>query len=121
MPSTRTNKIVHYTWGLGKVSNNLAEAYFVWCGLSIAKGESIQSLTIFGDSMLVIKVMIVMIAQSYSVGNKLIILISRIKRELSSFEKVSFLYIKLDLNSEVDYWAKFVIDLSPRTLLKMGI
>jgi ribonuclease HI len=52
---TRGNKIVHHSWGLGKVSNNLAETYAFWCGLSITKGGGIRSSIILGDTMFVIK------------------------------------------------------------------
>jgi hypothetical protein len=111
------NKIVQCAWGLGKVSNSLVEVYYLWCGLSIAKGESVRLVVIFGYSTLVIKSMI---AQSNTEGNKLINLISRIKWELSSFHKVTLLHIKQELNYEVDHWAKFIMDLSPETLLKNG-
>jgi ribonuclease HI len=52
----RGNQIVNYALGFGNVSNNLVEAYSLWCGLIIAKDEGIKSLIVFGDSLLVIRV-----------------------------------------------------------------
>jgi hypothetical protein len=36
--------------------NNLVEAYSLWCGLSITKENGIGTLSVFGDSLLIIKV-----------------------------------------------------------------
>jgi ribonuclease HI len=49
-------QVDHYALGLGNVSKNLAEAYSLWCGIVIVKEEGIKSLTVLGDSMLVIRV-----------------------------------------------------------------
>jgi ribonuclease HI len=80
----------------------LAEAYALWCGLFIAKEVGIRTLSIFGDSMIVIKAMI---GKSYPEGSKLKNIISRIKQEINSFVRVLFPY-KKDLNEEADQWAK---------------
>jgi len=52
------NEIVNCSWGLGKVSNNLAEAYAFWCGLNLAKEEGIRILVVFGDSLFIIEAII---------------------------------------------------------------
>jgi len=109
------NKLVHYVWGLGKVSNNLVEDYTLRYVISIIKGESIKFLMILGDLMLVIKAML---AQSNPMGNKLKNLISIIKRWLPPTGKVSFLHIRRDLNPKANQWAKIVVDLNPGILLK---
>jgi hypothetical protein len=81
--------------------------------------SSARSLSVFGDSILVIKAMI---GQSNPKGSKLKLVISRIKQELTLFKRVSFFHIKQDLNDqEEDNWAKFAFELSPGTLFKNGV
>jgi hypothetical protein len=58
-------------------------------------------------------VIISMIVQSNPIGSKFINLISRIKHELVSFDKITIFHIKRDLNFEADCWANFVLELSP--------
>jgi hypothetical protein len=45
-------------------------------------------------------------------GNKVRTLILRIKRELYLFDKVTFLHIKQDLNSNADHWDNIVVELN---------
>lgn len=44
--------------GFREHSNNLEEAYSLWCGIPFSKEKVIGSLLVFGDSILVIKAMI---------------------------------------------------------------
>jgi ribonuclease HI len=48
-------KIVDYSWGLGKTTNNKAESLAVYMGLQIAHSRNIHNLTVLGDSELIIK------------------------------------------------------------------
>jgi hypothetical protein len=80
----------------------LAEAYALYYGLFISKKAGIRTLSIFGDSMIVIKETI---GKSYSEGSKLKNIISRIKQKINSFVRVLFPY-KKDLNVDADQWAK---------------
>jgi hypothetical protein len=54
----RGNKIVHYSWGIVNVMNNLSKDYSLWCRLKIARNYGIWTLYVFGDSMLIIWVVI---------------------------------------------------------------
>lgn len=45
-----------YAWGLGKASNNQAEALPLWQGLKISISKGIKKLIIVGDSLVVIKI-----------------------------------------------------------------
>ena len=44
-----------YAWGLGYASNNKAKYLALWQGLKQARKLNIQKITIFGDSMLIVK------------------------------------------------------------------
>jgi hypothetical protein len=46
--------VILFSWGLGNASNNLENAYALLCGLSLAKEANINSLIVFGDSMVII-------------------------------------------------------------------
>jgi ribonuclease HI len=48
-------KVVDFSWGLGKNTNNRAETLAVYMGLKIAHARSIRSLVVLGDSEIVIK------------------------------------------------------------------
>jgi hypothetical protein len=91
----RGTTITFYAWGLRNVSNNLAEAYALCCGL-------FRTLLVFGDSMIFIKALI---GKSYHKGSKLKNIILTIKQEVSLFVKVSLFHIKRYLNEEAYKWA----------------
>jgi ribonuclease HI len=44
-----------FAWNLGTTINNQAEAYALICGLFIAKKKNVSSLTIVGDSCVIIR------------------------------------------------------------------
>jgi ribonuclease HI len=89
------NQIASYAWGLGEVSNNMVDAYFLWKGLDINKGEGLKSIIILGDSMLVIKAM----RSSDDPTNKdLSTLIVIIHKSLGYFENINFFHISRELN-----------------------
>jgi len=96
----RGNTIFYCAWGLGNISNNLVEVYSLWFGISIDKEEGVRSLSVFGDSMLFIREMI---GQFNLEGYKLKILLSKIKQDLSLFERISFFHIKNVSNEEIDH------------------
>jgi ribonuclease HI len=45
--------VINYSWGLGSLTNNEAEAYALYAGIKIALSKRIKNLIICGDSMLV--------------------------------------------------------------------
>ena len=48
-------KVVGFSWGLGKTTNNRAETLAVYMELKLAQERSIQTLITIGDSEIVIK------------------------------------------------------------------
>jgi ribonuclease HI len=49
------NKLINYSWGLGKTTNNKAEILAAYMGLELAQDWHIQALIVLGDSEIVIK------------------------------------------------------------------
>ena len=49
---------MHYSWGLGQMSNHKAEANGLLLGLRIIREEKINNEIIFGDSSLIIHAMV---------------------------------------------------------------
>jgi ribonuclease HI len=49
------NKLIDYSWGLGKTTNNKAEFLAAYMGLKLAQDRHIQALIVLGDSEIVIK------------------------------------------------------------------
>jgi ribonuclease HI len=94
---------VNYVWGLGSISNNLAEAYSLWCGLNIAKETRIKALTVLGDSLLIVRAIN---EQRCPSRNKLNAILKSIVRTTKKFSQIRFVCIKRALNVEVDIWAK---------------
>ena len=56
--SSENSGLINYAWGLGIMSNNMAEALALWQGLKIAHEQKIHSLVVFGDSKLIIQFMV---------------------------------------------------------------
>jgi ribonuclease HI len=52
------NPLVQFSWGLGNVTNNSAEAYALWQGIRLAKAYGFRKIIILGDSMIMIRVLI---------------------------------------------------------------
>lgn len=83
-------KIVTYEWGLGKISNNKAEAYSLFIGKKIIKKRQIQNPIIFGDSAIIIEAM----NQNISPSNEFMSrIIKRIRRNLEDSGSVTFKHI----------------------------
>jgi len=91
--------LLRYHWGLGIESNNRAEALALWQGLTLALKRNIQSLTVFGDSRLIIQAM-------NSLSNPLQIHLVRILKKIRSmlvkFQKIPFYHILRQLNYQAD-------------------
>jgi hypothetical protein len=48
-------KVLSYSWGIDKDTNNIAEALALWQGLSQAQIMNITDLNVFGDSRIIIQ------------------------------------------------------------------
>lgn len=103
------NRIAPFAWGLVNVSNNIAEAYSLWEGVSIAREERMTNIMILGDSMVVVRTII---DRTMTANNAFNSLISRILTLLYEFEEVAIYHIKRELNSKANYWAKLGLHLT---------
>jgi ribonuclease HI len=107
-----------FAWGLGKVSNNIVEAYALWKGVNLVREKGIQKITILGDSLLVIRALI----KRHAVGNNVIInIIACTLSLLNEFEIHSMFHIKREHNSLVDHWAKVGSNLAKGDIIVNGI
>jgi len=50
----RGNQVLSFHWNLGIATNNQAEAYALYQGLHLAKRRNIHSLSVIGDSKIII-------------------------------------------------------------------
>jgi ribonuclease HI len=97
------NIIVYYTWGLGTTSNNIIEAYALYEGLCIMKERNITKIVVFRDSMIIVR----LIAKRSQTDNNLLNgIIYRILSLGTSFVEFKIHYIRRNLNSLADHWAK---------------
>lgn len=81
------------------MTNNEAETYALFEGIRLAFSIGVQKITIRGDSMMVIRVIV---HKNIVEGNIYFGVISRILALLKNFEEYSFFHIKRELNSDVD-------------------
>eukprot|EP00253_Pinus_taeda_P019066 PITA_19066 len=91
--------LLQYHWGLGIESNNRAEALALWQGLTLALTRNIQSLTVFGDSRLIIQAMN---SSSSQMQIHLGRILKKIKLMLVKFRKITFFHILRQLNAQAD-------------------
>jgi ribonuclease HI len=49
------NKLIDYSWGLGKTTNNKEEFLEAYMGLKLTQDRHIHALIVLGDSEIVIK------------------------------------------------------------------
>lgn len=94
--------LITYEWGLGKISNNKAEAYSLLLGTTILKKMSIQSPIILGDSAILIAAM----TTGGEFKKKTLSNIKhRIMDNISNLGDATFKHVMKANNSEVDCYA----------------
>jgi ribonuclease HI len=96
-------KVVDFSWGLGKNTNNRAETLAVYMGLKIAHSRSIQTLVVLGDSEIVIRDLL---GLSNTTTHSSSGLCSRINSLKQLFIKVHYFHILRSQNTEADRLAK---------------
>lgn len=96
-------QVASYARGVEVASNNVEKAYPLMRGLVLANELKVKSLIVWGDSMVVIKAML---GRSWSIHNKLAIVIGHASKEAKEIYKISFFHVKQELNAEVDQLAK---------------
>jgi ribonuclease HI len=88
---------------LEPTTNNIAEAYALYVGIRIVKEHNISHISIFGDSMLIVKA----ILKKQTVEKNLLNgILQRIRTIAESFGEINLFHIKRDLNPLIDLWAK---------------
>jgi ribonuclease HI len=107
-------KIVEYSWGLGKATNNRAEILAVYMGLKLAQERNTQTLTVLGDSEIVIKELR---GRSSSPKGPLKGICSVINSLKKNFISLSFFHILRAQNSEADNLEKAAKSLEQSHLL----
>ena len=91
--------VVCFSWGLGIEYNNRAEALALWQGLNLALKENILSLSVFGDSILIIQALN---SHKNPAQVHLAHVLKKIRLLLTRFRKISFYHILRNLNSQAD-------------------
>jgi len=99
--------ILCYEWGLGKVSNNVAEAYSLLLGTSILNRLGIKNAVILGDSAIVIAALV-----SRSDFNKAALnnIKLRIQDNIRSMGEPTFKHVLRENNTKADSLASKAVD-----------
>jgi ribonuclease HI len=107
-------KVADFSWGLGKTTNNRAETLAVYMGLKLAHERSIQTLTVIGDSEIVIKDLRGLSTSANHPPNGLC---SRINTLKHHFTSLRFFHTLCAQNTEADNLAKAVKSLEQSHLV----
>ena len=91
--------VLSFAWGLGLDTNNSAEALALWKGLKLALSKNILSLTVFGDSRLIIQAAN---SKRNPAQVHLSTILKKVKLMRSKFQKIRFFHILRNLNSMAD-------------------
>eukprot|EP00253_Pinus_taeda_P022364 PITA_22364 len=105
---------MRFHWGLGIETNNRAEALALWQGLNLAINRNILSLSVFGDSRLIIQALLFP-KTSHQVH--LASIIKNIRLLLPKFNKIAFFHIRRTLNAQADLEANLCSLCSRRSLV----
>ena len=54
----RGEPLIKFSWGLGSISNNEAEALALYATVRLAHTEGIQNIIVYGDSLLIIRTLV---------------------------------------------------------------
>eukprot|EP00253_Pinus_taeda_P015500 PITA_15500 len=97
--SPNGSEVIRFAWGLGKESNNRAEALALWQGLSQAIKGKFLSISVFGDSRIIIQAL-----KSKKNPSQLHLstILRKIRLIFPKFHKISFYHIPRKLNSHAD-------------------
>ena len=105
--------VLRFAWGLGKESNNRAEALALWQGLNQAIKGKFLSISVFGDSRLIIQALNI---QKNPSQLHLSSILRNIILIFPKFHKISFYHIPRKLNSQADKEANLGSMRSKRSL-----
>ena len=111
--STRSS----FAWGLGVESNNFAEFYALWQGLRQAIRLNIRSISIFGDSKIVVQAMH---TKSRPTSLPMKRIFQKILVLAGKFHSISYYHVLRHLNSLADLEANHAMLLSRGTITENG-
>jgi len=112
------NKLIDYSWGLGKTTNNKAEFLATYMGLKIAQDRHIQALIVLVDYEIVIKELR---GISNSTKAPLKIISAVINSLKKRFVRLSFFHVLRKQNTEADKMAKEAKSLEQSNILSNQI
>lgn len=110
-------KTHNFAWGLGIASSIQAEALALFQGLKILKELSIREVNVFGDSQIIINIMV---SRSKPSDLRLARMIFRITDLANSFQKLSFYHVLRANNKQADTEANKAALLSAGALCRGG-
>jgi ribonuclease HI len=111
-------KVLLYSWGIDKDTNNIVEALALWQGLSQAQIMNIRVLNVFGDSRIIIQDLS---CKNLTKHTRLRQILQKIKLLMSTFHSIQLFHIMRELNGKADKEANKVVLLSKGVLLLVGI
>eukprot|EP00253_Pinus_taeda_P006085 PITA_06085 len=106
-----------FAWGLGINSSIQAEPLAIFQGLKLLLNLEIKEANIFGDSQLIIKIMV---TNSSPRDLRLARLISRIRNVRKLFQNLKYFHVLRDNNKEVDLEANKAALLSVGAMIRDG-
>jgi ribonuclease HI len=102
-------KVLSYSWGIDKDTNNIAEALALWQGLSQAQIMNITDLNVFGDSRIIIQALS---SKNLTSHMRLRQILKKIKLLMTTFQSIQLFHILRELNGEADKEANKAVLLS---------
>jgi ribonuclease HI len=105
-------KVLSYSWGIDKDTNNIAEALALWQGLSQAQIMNITDLNVFGDSRIIIQALS---SKNLTSHMRLRQILKKIKLLMTTFKSIQLFHILRELNGEADKEANKAV------LLRKGV
>jgi ribonuclease HI len=112
------NQVISYHLNLGIATNNQAEAYALYQGLHLAKIRNIHSISVIGDSKIIIGYAP---NGSHPSNLHLRVILQRIAKMLKLFPNIQFLHVLRRNNQLADIQANEEIDLEQGALVVNGI
>jgi ribonuclease HI len=106
-------KVLSYSWGIDKDTNNIAEALALWKGLSQAQIMNITDLNVFGDSCIIIQALS---SKNLTRHMRLKQILKKIKLFMTTFQSIQLFRIMRELNGEADKEANKAVLLSKGVL-----
>ena len=96
------NITLRFAWGLGQEPNNKVEALALWQGIRLALSQNIRSLTVFGDSRIIMQSVA---TRKPPIQVHITLLVKKIRAMIVKFQNFKIYHILRSLNGLADYQA----------------